>query len=50
MLGNTWTRSDFCADERDDDYVDNYKGVINDHCIDCDTDSMSSKVWKKLDI
>jgi hypothetical protein len=47
---NTWTRSDFCADEWDNEYIDSCKGAINDYYLDCNVDNKSGKVQKKLDI
>ena len=47
---NTWTRSNFCAGEWDNEYIASCKDAINDHCIVYIVDNMSGKLWKKLDI
>lgn len=47
---NTWTRSNFCAAEWDDEYVGDCKDVINNHYIVHTFGIMSGKVCKKLDI
>ena len=41
---NTWTRSNFCADEWDNEYLDHRKDKINDCYIDYIIDYMSGKI------